>query len=203
MADKKDDVKPDVKDADGDGKVELDPEIAEIIKDPKAVKALLDAKRAANDEAKKLRLKQEAADKVQKDKDDAALAEQGKFKELAERHKGEAEILRGTLKKKAIDFELKLAAVQAGAVDPADVLALCPRTGIKISDDLETVEGAKEAVDALAKAKPHLFKTEAEDKVEGYTGPSDKKPPLRKQDSGPSGMTAQEKIAWGIDHPDK
>jgi len=203
MSDKDDKGKQDATDdaakkaADGS---DIDPTVAELIKDPKAVEALLKAKREANDEAKKLRLKQEAADKAQKAKDDAALAEQGKFKELAEKHKAEAETAVQKLTRKQIDFELKLIAVQSGAIDPADVLALCNREGVKLAEDGESVIGAKEAVEALKKSKPHLFKDEGG--AGGGEFGRDRKPPLKAANDG-KGMTAEQKIAWGLEHPEK
>ena len=147
---------------------ELTPErIAEIAKNPeeaaKTLAAVLASKRDATLEAKKLRLKQEAADKIQKDKEDAALAEQGKFKELSDKHKGDADAAKSALAMRTINFELRLAAIQAGAIDPADALALCNREGVKLSDNGDTVTGATEAIAALKKSKAHLFKSAAED----------------------------------------
>ena len=56
-----------------------------------------------------------------------------------------------------IDFELKLEAQKAGIIDAGDAIRLCERAGLKVSENFETVEGAKEAVESLAKAKPYLF----------------------------------------------
>lgn len=51
---------------------------------------------------------------------------------------------------------LTLAATQAGFADPTDALALAERAQLAIGDD-GVVTGAQEAVEALAKAKPHLL----------------------------------------------
>lgn len=134
----------------------LDPEVEAIAKDPKAVKALLEAKRAANAEAKKLRLEREEAAKAEKAKSDAALAEQGKFKELLEQEKTKGTTLAATYSKRLADLYLKIEAKAADALDEDAVVALAVRDGIKVGDDL-SVEGVKEAVEALKKAKPHLF----------------------------------------------
>jgi hypothetical protein len=127
------------------------------MKDPAAVAHLVGQKRAANAEAKEARLKLEKLEKDRKDAEDKALQEQGKHKELAEKYKAEAESLKKTYGAQRIDFELKFEAQKAGIIDAGDAVRLCDRTGLKLSDDFATVEGAKEAVEALAKAKPYLF----------------------------------------------
>lgn len=136
-----------------------DDQIANIMKDPEAIKALLEAKRAANAEAKELRLKQEALDKAKKETDEKALAEQGKFKELAEQKEREKATLKDSFTKRLIDTHLKIEAQSAGALDEDAVIALAGRADIKVGDDFEVV-GAKEAVAALKKAKPQLFGVE-------------------------------------------
>ncbi len=133
-----------------------DDQIAQIMKDPEAIKALLEAKRAANAEAKELRLKQEAADKVKKDQEEAALKEQNKFKELAEKKEGELTAAKSAFNKRLIDTHLKIEALAAGALDEDAVIALAGRTDIKVGENFE-VTGVKEAVEALKKGKPHLF----------------------------------------------
>jgi hypothetical protein len=136
---------------------EEEKKIAELMKDPDAVATLLAAKRAANEEAKKLRLKLEEIEKAQKAADDKALQEQGKFKELAEKAKTEADAMKTSFKSRRIDFELRLEAVREGIVDPEDAVLLCDRAQIAVSDDFSTVTGAKDAVAALKKAKAYLF----------------------------------------------
>lgn len=142
----------------------IDPEVEAIAKDHKAVKALLDAKRAANAEAKELRLKQEAADKLKKEQEETALKEQNKFKELAERKGEELKTHRSAFDKRLVDLHLKIEAESAGAVDADAVIALVGRTDIKVGDDYE-VGGIKEAVEALKKGKPHLFKAADDKKI--------------------------------------
>ena len=173
--------------------------LAEIMKDPAAVQELLAAKRAANAEAKEARLKLEKLEKDRKDADDKALQEQGKFKELAEKHKAEAEGLKKTFAGQRIDFELKLEAQTAGIIDAGDAVRLCDRAGLKLSDDFATVEGAKEAVEALKKAKPYLF-AEADPKI---APPDIRKASLKNVGSGqiaPIGsISPQERIARGLE----
>ena len=142
-------------------------------------------------------------EKAQKAESDRVLADQGKFKELAERNKGEADTAKKAHADAVVEFRLELEAVKSGAIDPADVLALADRSGIKV--DGKTVTGAKEAVEALAKAKPHLFKPADDDAGDkgGYRHANDRVAPLRKTDSGTAGMTAAEKIAYGLANPGK
>ena len=140
----------------------VDPKIAEIQKDPDAVQKLLQSKRDANEEAKKLRLKLEEFEKGQKAAADKALEEQGKFKELAEKHKAEAKATIDALKTTRLTFALQMEAVKAGALDVSDVVRLADLTALKLADDGETVEGAAELVEALKKSKPYLFKPVAD-----------------------------------------
>jgi hypothetical protein len=147
----------DDKKGDGGGEPQLDPTIAALMKDPDAIANLLKTKRDSNAEAKAYRLKLEAKDKAETEAKEAALKEQGKFKELAESAKSEsAKALAGFMRKLA-DLTIKNEAIALNSIDPDLVVLAVDRAGIKVSDDLETVEGAKEAVAALAKVKPHLF----------------------------------------------
>ena len=162
---KTDDVKSKVEAQKADEeKVEIDPEVLAIMKDPAAVAHLVGQKRAANAEAKEARLKLEKLEKDRKDAEDKALQEQGKYKELAEKYKTDAEAVKKTFAGQRIDFELKFEAQKAGIIDAGDAVRLCDRAGLKPSDDFATVEGAKEAVEALVKAKPYLF-AGADDKI--------------------------------------
>ncbi len=136
---------------------QIDPTIAALMKDPDAIAALIKTKQGANAEAKTYRLKLEALEKAEKEAKDKALVEQGEFKTLAERAKAETEQAKTSFKKRLVDLTLKTEAITAGSVDPDLVVLAVDRAGIKVSDDMESVEGVKEAVEALKKAKPHLF----------------------------------------------
>lgn len=176
-------------------KGEIDPKIAELMKDPDAVANLLAAKRAANDEAKKLRLKMEALDAAEKAKEEKALQEQGKFKELAEKAKGEAEAIKANFKAQRIALELRLEAVVAGAVDPDDVVALSDRAQITITDDFASVTGAKEAVEVLKQKKPHLFGKPADG---GTPAPGARQPSPRGGFLPNTGTSAHEDLSAGF-----
>jgi uncharacterized protein involved in type VI secretion and phage assembly len=52
------------------------------------------------------------------------------------------------------------AASQLNAADPGDVFTLLDKSSLSIDDD-DSVSGAREAVDALLKAKPHLLRRTA------------------------------------------
>jgi hypothetical protein len=57
-----------------------------------------------------------------------------------------------------------LEAQKAGIIDAGDAVRLCDRAGLKLSEDFAVVEGAKEAVEALRKAKSYLF-AETDEKI--------------------------------------
>jgi len=144
------------KKAEEDARKAEEAKLADIAKNPEAINALLEAKRAANEEAKKLRLKLEELDKAEKAKEAQALQEQGKFKELAEKEKQGRETDKTAFTGHLVALSLKIEAQAAGSVDADAVAALADRSQIKVGDDF-TVTGAKEAVEALKKGKPYLF----------------------------------------------
>ena len=58
---------------------------------------------------------------------------------------------------KLINAELKVLAAQSKFIDPEDAVTLASRAEIEIDEETGTITGAKEAIDALAKLKPHLL----------------------------------------------
>jgi len=180
----------------GETKPELDPTIAALMKDPDAIANLLRTKRDSNAEAKAYRLKLEAKEKAENEAKEAALKEQGKFKELAESAKSENEKAVSSFKKKLADLTIKNEAIALGSIDPDLVVLAVDRAGIKVSDNLETVEGAKEAVAALAKVKPHLFKEPGQT---GTPPPGTPKPHLKGILGQPSeGSKPHEDLTYGF-----
>jgi len=143
---------------DKDKEPEINPRIAELMKDPDAVQGLLAAKRAANEEAKAYRLKLEAKEKAENEAAAAAQQEQGKFKALAESAEAKGVKSLASFMKRLADLTIKNEAIALNAIYPDVVVLAVDRAGVKVSDDLETVEGAKEAVELLKKSKPDLFK---------------------------------------------
>lgn len=96
-----------------------------------------------------------AAAKAKKEADEAAKTELEKEKARAEKAEQEKKDALAAANTRLVNAEIKVFAVQVGFVDPADAVALVDRTGIQV-DEKGNVSGAKEAVDSLAKAKPHL-----------------------------------------------
>ena len=139
-------------------KPEVDPKIADLMKDPDKLREMLADRAKVLDENQKLQSDRIKAEKAKKDAEDKVLQEQGQWKELAEKKEAEAAQAKAALAQSLIDFKIEIEAAQAGAVDSEDVKRLIDRSAVKLNADGKTVEGAKEAVEALKKAKPHLFK---------------------------------------------
>lgn len=99
-----------------------------------------------------------AAAKAKSEADLAAKSDLEKEKAAREKAEAEKKDALTTANTRLVNAEIKVFAVQAGFVDPADAVALVDRAGIQV-DDSGNVTGAKEAIDALAKAKPHLVGT--------------------------------------------
>ena len=180
---------------DGGGGPELDPTIAALMKDPDAIANLLKTKRNSNAEAKAYRLKLEAKDKAETEAKEATLKEQGKFKELAENAKAEnAKALAGFIKRLA-DLTIKTEAIALNAIYPDVVVLAVDRAGIKVSADLETVEGAKEAVELLKKSKPDLFREAGQT---GTPAPGTPKPHLKGNLGPVAGESVYDRITRGL-----
>ena len=97
-----------------------------------------------------------AAAKAKKAADEANKSELEKEKTAREKAENDSKAALEKANQRLINAEIKLAAQAAGFVDPGDAVALVGRSGISI-DDKESIIGVKEAVEALAKAKPHLI----------------------------------------------
>lgn len=121
-----------------------------------------------------------AAAKAKKDADEAAKTELEKEKARAEKAEQEKKDALSAANTRLVNAEIKVFAVQAGFVDPADAVALVDRSGIQV-DEQGNVTGAKEAVEKLAKAKPHLVGTGKAGGTPGSAGNGSR------QDGGGSG----------------
>lgn len=97
----------------------------------------------------------QAAAKTHKDAQDANKSELEKEKAAREKAETDKKEALEKANQRLINAEIKIAAQATGFVDPGDAVALIDRTGIAINDK-EEITGVKEAVEALAKAKPHL-----------------------------------------------
>lgn len=96
------------------------------------------------------------AAKAKKEADEKAKTELEKAQEAVKKAETEKKAALETANQRLINAEIKLAAQAAGFVDPADAIALIDRAGVKV-DDQGNVTGVKEAVEKLAKDKPHLI----------------------------------------------
>lgn len=172
-------------------KDEIDPKIAEIMKDPDAVQALLEAKRAANAEAKKYREKLEALEAERKKIEEEKMKEQGKFQELAESLKKEKEELEKKFREMLIWRALENEAIRQGIVDPEGV-KLADLSLVKIDKDYQ-IEGVKEAIEKLKKEKSYLF-----EKKEGAAPPPGEKPGFRKNLSSEENLTPEQRLARAL-----
>ena len=107
-----------------------------------------------------------------KEKSEADLAAKSDLeKEKAAREKAEAakKTAMDVANTRLVNAEIKVFAVQAGFIDPADAVALVDRAGIHV-DEQGAVTGAREAVEAMAKIKPHLVGTEKPGASPGLAG---------------------------------
>lgn len=178
-------------------KGDIDPTIASIMKDPDAVAKLLQTKRDANAEAKKLRLEKEDLLKKQKEAADAKLAEDGKHKELAENAKAELERKDASFKARIINMALRIEAVKQGISDP-DLADLIDASEVKI-DEGYNVQNAEEVVSAFKEKKPAFFGKKEEDDDDTETEPQGSQAPdLRakvKQGSEREGQSPHTRLA--------
>lgn len=142
-----------------------------------AIQALIDKKRAANEEAKKYRLQIETQEKEKSETEKKRLADEGKFKELAEKSENEKKALEEKTKALFIDRALEREALSEGAIDPASAAKLANRSEIKIDEAYE-VTGAKEAIAALVTSSSYLFDEEKKPDPQA-TGEGSPKPNLR------------------------
>jgi len=172
--------------AGGDEGDKIDPQIAEIMKDPKAVETLLKSKREANAEAKDYRLKLEKLEEAQTEAEKEKLKEQEKYKELYEKNESETKAKTAKFETAAKRAALKVEAVKQGIID-TDAINLIDLTDVKIDAEYE-VTNAEEVIKAFKEKKPHFFKAgdgDGDDETEITPGPEgDKKPGLRNKVKG-------------------
>jgi hypothetical protein len=117
----------------------------------------LKAAKAQAAEAEALRAKVaefENAGKSEIERKDAEIAQAREKTTAAEQRAAELE---GRYKTALIRQAVEREAVKAGAIDADAVFALIDRSTLQVGDD-DAVMGADKAVEAFAKARPHLFK---------------------------------------------
>lgn len=154
-------------DADEGDDDEDDDEIANL--DPKSATKMI---RKARQEAKNLRERAKKAEDALAEKRKAEMSEADRLKAEAEEAKAKA----SAADTRVINAEIKVAAAQAGVVDPDAVAALINREGITL-DDSGNVKGVKKALDALLKDKPYLKSQGGAGRSGGEGGGSGEQPP--------------------------
>lgn len=161
-------------------KEKVDPTIQSILDGgADSIAKLLEAKRAANEEAKERRLELE---KINVEKDEAEkkkLEEEGKFKELAEKAEAKATALEEKTKELFIDQALQVEAMKQGIVD-VDGVRLADRSKVSI-DEAHNVTGADEAIKDLMTRKPYLFDEDKKKDMFPVPGGGQLKPGLREK----------------------
>jgi hypothetical protein len=118
----------------------------------------------------------QAAAKAKKEADDESKSELEKEKAARERAEAEGKSALAKANERLINAEIKIAAQISGFVDPGDAVALVDRTNVQV-DDAGNITGAKEAVEALAKAKPHLIGKGSKSSVGSGSNPGSGDPP--------------------------
>ena len=95
----------------------------------------------------------------QETREQALLAEQGKYKELYEKRESELSSLKTTLKNKAVDSVLREALQRAGARSVDTVAKLIDKSKIAVSDENSDVDAATVLlqIEELKKTDPILF----------------------------------------------
>lgn len=117
----------------------------------------------------------QAAAKAQREAGEKAKTELEKEREARERAEEEKALAIEKANNRLIDAEIKVLAAAAGFADITDAVALVDRTEISV-DEEGKVTGVKEAVEALAKAKPHLLgKSPGTGGIGGSSNPGDDK----------------------------
>lgn len=97
----------------------------------------------------------EAAKKA-REAEEATKSELQKLTEKLTKAEQKAAAIQAQAEKALVDAEIIRHATALGFADPSDAVALLDRSGVKVDLEAGKVEGVKEAVEALLKAKPHL-----------------------------------------------
>jgi len=129
------------------------PTPAELVAELERTKAAL---KAANSEAQQRRLKLDAIEKADKEREEKELSEAQKANKRMQEAEDAYKALEAKHRTSAINSAVKVAAMAAGFADSDDAVKLADLSGVQVGDD-EVVVGAKEAVAKLATAKPHLL----------------------------------------------
>ncbi len=124
------------------------------------IEEMAKALKAANKEAETRRKRLDELEAAEEQRKQAAMTETEKLKLEAQKAQQRAEQAEANARRIAMDAEVRAHAAAAGFIDPTEALKLADLSKVEITEDGE-VKGAREAVEALAKAKPHLVRRTA------------------------------------------
>lgn len=152
------------------------------------LKTALQSERDLNKEAKKAVVRLKELEDAEVKRQEAAMTEAEKLKKRAadaEKAAADAQLEVKTVRLKSSITNM---AAQLGFHDPEDAYSLIDKAAVTVADDGK-VEGAKEALGVLAKAKPYMLKGS------GGGGPGPTNPP---GGSGAKETDAQRRARLGI-----
>jgi hypothetical protein len=115
-----------------------------------------------------------AAAKAAKDAEDAKKGEAEKEKEARLKAEAKAQERESKASNALLAAAVTREATALGIVDPEAALKLMDRSGVKVDLDATTVEGVKEALEALLKKSPYLKGTQAKVPDKGGADMKDK-----------------------------
>lgn len=129
---------------------------------PEQLQAELERTRAAlktaNKEAADRRKKLEEIESTEAKRKESELSEVQRAAKRAEEAENSLKQVKDRYRTNAMRNAIRLAAQNAGFVDTDDAVLLADMSGVDFDETSDKVTGAKEAIDALAKTKPHLLK---------------------------------------------
>jgi hypothetical protein len=172
--------------------------IESLQKDPTGIAKILQEKREANAEAKSYRLKLKEIEEAEAKKQEEALKEQNKWKELAEQREKQINDLKEHNRLSSIQTALEKEALKQGVIDTDVVGVVDVDQFVKYDDKTGKVEGVEEAIKDLKKKKPHFFKT-PEKKEEPSKPKVDNSTPSLTTVKDSSKLTPRQKISQGLE----
>lgn len=123
--------------------------------------------------------KADELEKAQADAEQKALAEQGKWKELAEKREQEAQNALQRIQELALKNAIQAEASKIGVVDVEAAAILMNRDNVKVNDD-GSAEGVKEALEELISHRPYLKGSAPQSPVGTGSNPGNDAPQAKK-----------------------
>jgi hypothetical protein len=109
-------------------------------------------------QAKDLQKQLDALTAAEKSRQDQEMSAVDRATQQAKQAQQDRDAMEAKYKSTLINNAIRFQAIQSGFVDPEDAVSLIDRSSIDL-DDQDQVQGVKQAVGDLAKAKPHLVRT--------------------------------------------